>query len=104
MTIDKMNELIAIWTKQKEEYDRRMEKKIGDMVRERDLALAAQTQKVFSKHHLSPDELNKLKYANKEQLKKLLAFIDNEVNDPKENKRKKEKEAEDRNIEEENYI
>ena len=104
MTIDKMNELIDTWSKQKEEYDRRMEKKIGDMVRERDLALAAQTQKVFSKHHLSPDELNKLKYANKEQLKKLLAFIDNEVNDPKENKRKTEKEAEDRNIEEENYI
>lgn len=104
MTIEKMNELIDTWSKQKEKYDRRMEKKIGDMVRERDLALAAQTQKVFSKHHLSPDELNKLKYANKEQLKKLLAFIDNEVNDPKENKRKTEKEAEDRNIEEENYI
>ena len=56
-----------------------MDKKIADLEQKRDLALAAQTRRIFAKHHLRSDELLKLKYANKEQLKRVLSFIDEEI-------------------------
>lgn len=101
MKIEKMNELISKWEEQKSEYDERMDKKIGDMRRERDLAVAAQTQKIFSRHHLSAEELIKLKYANKQQLQRILDFIDEEIEEEGKSEpvtateEKKEKEKED---------
>ena len=74
MTIERMNELIDKWEGQKKDYDQRMDAKISGMKKDRDLAVAAQTQKIFARHHLSPEELSKLKYASKEQLKRLLKF------------------------------
>lgn len=82
MTIERMNELIARWKKQKAEYNSRMDKKIADLERERDLELAAQTQRIFARHHLDPDELIRLKYASKQQLKKVLEFINEEIDEP----------------------
>ena len=38
-------------------------------------------QRIFAKHHLSSDELIKLKFADKEQIKKLLKFLD-EIEEP----------------------
>ena len=52
MKIEKMNEQISKWEEQKAEFDERMDKKINALKKERDLALAAQTQKIFARHHL----------------------------------------------------
>ncbi len=82
MTIEKMNEQISKWEEQKSEYDEKMEKKINALKRERDLALAAQTQRIFARHHMSPAELVKLKYASKQQLQKVLNFIEEEIEEP----------------------
>lgn len=82
MKIEKMNEQISKWEEQKAEYDERMDKKINALKRERDLALAAQTQKIFARHHLSAGELVRLKYANKQQLQKVLDFIEEEIEEP----------------------
>ena len=82
MTVERMNEQISRWKSQKEAYDEQMEKKISDMEKERDLAVAAATQKIFARHHLSIDELVKLKHANKQQLQKLLKYIDEEITEP----------------------
>lgn len=82
MKIEKMNELISKWEEQKSEYVERMDKKINALKKERDLELAAQTQKIFARHHLSPEELVKLKYASKQQLQKVLDFIEEEIPEP----------------------
>ena len=79
MSIEKMNEQIERLKEQKREFDEQMDKKIADLEQKRDLALAAQTRRIFAKHHLRSDELLKLKYANKEQLKRVLSFIDEEI-------------------------
>lgn len=84
MTVEKMNELISRWERQKAEYDERMEKKISGLKHERDVTIAAQTQRIFAKHRLDPDELNRLKYANREQLRKVLDFINEEIPQPEE--------------------
>ena len=84
MTIERMNELISKWERQKSEYVERMEKKISDMKHDRDVMLAAQTQRIFAKHKLVPDELNRLKFASREQLKKVLDFINEEIREPEE--------------------
>ena len=80
---------------EKAEYDSRMDKRINDLKKERDLALAAQTQKIFARHHLSPEELIKLKYANKEQLKQLLKMID-EIEEPAKEKQEDPAESENK--------
>ena len=84
MTIEKMNELIGRWERQKAEYDERMEKKISGLKHERDVTIAAQTQRIFAKHRIDPDELNRLKYASREQLRKVLDFISEEIPQPEE--------------------
>ena len=66
MKIEKMNELIEKWKAQKQAYNEQMDKKISNLERERDLAVAAATQKIFARHHLSADELLKLKHASKQ--------------------------------------
>ncbi len=88
MTIEKMNEQISRLKEEKKAYDEKMSRKIADLERERDLALAAQTQRVFAKHHLSPDELVRLKYASKEQLARVLEFIEDEIKEPERNAEK----------------
>ena len=82
MKIEKMNELINKWEIEKAEYDERMEKKISAMKYDRDIMLAAQTQRIFAKHKIDPDELSKLKYASREQLRKILDFISEEIPQP----------------------
>lgn len=82
MKIEKMNELIEKWKAQKQAYNEQMDKKITDLERERDLAVAAATQKIFARHRLSADELLKLKYASKQQLQKVLEFIEEEIEEP----------------------
>ncbi len=98
MTIEKMNELISKWKGQKAAYDKQMDKKIADMEKERDLAVAAATQKIFAKHHLGADELMRLKYANKEQLKKLLDFIEEEIGEPEDPEKKTDENKEKENV------
>ncbi|MCR5234962.1 MAG: hypothetical protein K6E53_13815 [Lachnospiraceae bacterium] len=82
MNIEKMNEQISRLKEEKKAYDEKMGRKIAELEKNRDLALAAQTQKVFARHHLSPDELVKLKYASKEQLARVLEFIEDEITQP----------------------
>ena len=53
MKIEKMNELIEKWKAQKQAYNEQMDKKITDLERERDLAVAAATQKIFARHDIS---------------------------------------------------
>ena len=83
MTTERMAEQLAILRERKTKFNEEIDKKIEALDQEYELALAAQTQRIFAKHRLSPDELNKLKYANKEQLKRLLAFISEEIEEPK---------------------
>ncbi len=82
MNVEKMNEQISRLRDEKKAYDEKMVRKIADLERKRDLAIAAETQKAFARHHLSPDELAKLKYASKEQLARVLEFIDDEITEP----------------------
>ena len=82
MSIEKMNEQIDKMKEQKKDYDEQMDKKISDMEKKRDLALAAQTRRIFAKHHMNAEELLKLRYANKEQLKRVLSFIEDEIDEP----------------------
>ena len=72
MTIEKMNE-------QLKKYDSIIEdatKKRNMIKHELDLALAAQAQKIFTKHHISAEELMKLKDVSADQLKAFFESID----------------------------
>ena len=72
MTIEKMNE-------QLKKYDAIIEdatKKRNVIKHELDLALAAQAQKIFTKHHISAEELMKLKDVSADQLKAFFESID----------------------------
>ncbi len=72
MTIEKMNE-------QLKKYDAIIEdatKKRNMIKHELDLALAAQAQKIFTKHHISAEELMKLKDVSADQLKAFFESID----------------------------
>ncbi len=71
MTIERMNQVIDKYTAEIEETERKRDA----VIKERDMALAAQTQKIFAKHHIPPEELMKLKYVKADQLKALLAEI-----------------------------
>ncbi len=97
MSIEKMNEQIERLKDQKREYDEQMDKKISDLEKKRDLALAAQTQRIFAKHHLKSEELLKLRYANKEQLKRVLNFIDEEISESSEPEEKPDTQNEKEN-------
>lgn len=82
MTIERMEEQLAVLRERKARFNEDIDRKISELSKEHELALAAQTQRIFAKHKLDPDELNKLKFANKEQLKRVLAFISEEIQYP----------------------
>ncbi len=82
MKIERMEEQLAVLRERKAKFNEDIDRKINDLSREHEQALAAQTQRIFAKHKLDPDELNKLKFASKEQLKKVLDFINEEIQQP----------------------
>lgn len=82
MTIERMEEQLAVLREKKARFNAEIDEKINDLSREHELALAAQTQRIFAKHKLDPDELNKLKFASREQLKRVLDFINEEIQRP----------------------
>lgn len=97
MTIERMEERLAALRERKAEFNADIDRRISELSKEHELALAAQTQRIFAKHKLDPDELNKLKFASKEQLKRVLDFINEEIQEPE-----KPKSAEKINSEKEN--
>ena len=82
MTIERMEEQLAVLREKKAKFNAGIDERISELSREHELALAAQTQRIFAKHKLDPDELNKLKFASREQLKKVLDFISEEIRQP----------------------
>ena len=82
MTIERMAEQLAALRERKAKFNEDIDKRIEVLDKEYELALAAQTQRIFAKHRISPDELNKLKFASREQLKRFLDFINEEIGEP----------------------
>ncbi len=82
MTAEKMAETLARLRKRKKEFNAQIDKRISALEKEYELAVAASTQRAFTKYRIEPNELVKLKYASKEQLKKVLEFIDSEIEIP----------------------
>lgn len=99
MTIEKMEEQLAVLREKKARFNAGIDEKINRLSRKHELAIAAQTQRIFAKHKLDPDELNKLKFASRAQLKKVLDFINEEIRQPVKPKSEK---AEEIKIEKEN--
>ncbi len=99
MTIERMEEQLAALREKKARFNAGIDEKINRLSREHELAIAAQTQRIFAKHKLDPDELNKLKFASREQLKKVLDFINEEIRQPL--KPKPEKAEETKTVEKE---
>ncbi|MCR5321933.1 MAG: hypothetical protein K6E85_01410 [Lachnospiraceae bacterium] len=93
MTVEKMNQRIEQLQEQRSKLVADMDRKIGDMERERDTAVLEQTQQVFAKHKISMVELYRITAANREQLKNILSYIGEQVGKPKkaDNRRKDEK-------------
>jgi hypothetical protein len=82
MTIEKMEEQLAALREKKARFNEDIDRRISKLSVEHEQAIAAQTQRIFAKHRIEPDELNKLKYASREQLKKVLEFISDEIQHP----------------------
>ena len=79
MTVEKQAETLARLRKRKKEFNEQIDRRIAELEKEHELAVAASVQRAFSKNRLSPDELIKLKSASKEQLQKVLEFIKTEI-------------------------
>lgn len=91
MTVEKMGELIKKWEKEKEEYDLRMEEKIEKTKKERDEQLALQARHAFEKNKVDVSEFSRLRYASKEQLLRVMEFIQNEIQPEKGQEKEKDK-------------
>ena len=81
MTIEKMDELIERWEKQKDEYLRKMNKKISDMQAKRDLEMATQLVRDFHRKNVSPQTVRNLRKASKEELERTFGTYKGEEND-----------------------
>ncbi|MCR4597821.1 MAG: hypothetical protein K5678_02165 [Acetatifactor sp.] len=68
MTIEKMNEEIE----KLEDTINQAKKKRDELVDQRDREIMRQTQKVLARHHVSMNELLRLKNASEEELKAIL--------------------------------
>ena len=79
MTVEKQAETLARLRKRKKEFNEQIDRRIAELEKEHELAVAASVQRAFSKNRLSPDELIMLKSASKEQLQKVLEFIKTEI-------------------------
>lgn len=82
MTIERMEQQLAALREKKAKFNADIDRRIDNLSREHDQALAAQTQRIFAKHRIDPDELNRLKFASREQLRKVLDFISEEIQPP----------------------
>ncbi len=81
MTIEKMDELIEKWETQKEDYLRKMNKKISDMQAKRDLEMATQLVKEFHKKNVSPQTVRNMRKASKEEIERSFGNRKDEIND-----------------------
>jgi TolA-binding protein len=81
MTIEKMDELIEKWETQKEDYLRKMNKKISDMQAKRDLEMATQLVKEFHRKNVSPQTVRNMRKASKEEIERSFGNRKDEKND-----------------------
>ena len=81
MTIEKMDELIEKWETQKEDYLRKMNKKISDLQAKRDLEMATQLVKEFHRKNVSPQTVRNMRKASKEEIEKSFGNRKDEKND-----------------------
>ena len=81
MTIEKMDELIEKLETQKEDYLRKMNKKISDLQAKRDLEMATQLVKEFHRKNVSPQTLRNMRKASKEEIEKSFGNRKDEKND-----------------------
>ena len=82
MNIEKINEQISRLEAKKAEYDEHMDKRISDMKKEKEMMISAQMQQIFRKHKIEPEELIRLRYANKEQMRSVMNYINSEIKEP----------------------
>ncbi len=81
MTIEKMDELIEKLETQKEDYLRKMNKKISDLQAKRDLEMATQLVKEFHRKNVSPQTVRNMRKASKEEIEKSFGNRKDEKND-----------------------
>lgn len=81
MTIEKMDELIEKLETQKEDYLRKMNKRISDLQAKRDLEMATQLVKEFHRKNVSPQTLRNMRKASKEEIEKSFGNRKDEKND-----------------------
>ncbi len=81
MTIEKMDELITKWETEKEEYLRKMNKKISEMQAKRDLEMATQLVKDFHRKNVSPQVVRNMRKASKEEIERTFGIGKGENND-----------------------
>lgn len=81
MTIEKMDELIEKLETQKEDYLRKMNKRISDLQAKRDLEMATQLVKEFHRKNVSPQTVRNMRKASKEEIEKSFGNRKDEKND-----------------------
>ena len=81
MTIEKMDELIEKLENQKEDYLRKMNKRISDLQAKRDLEMATQLVKEFHRKNVSPQTLRNMRKASKEEIERSFGNRKDEKNE-----------------------
>ena len=81
MTIEKMDELIEKLESQKEDYLRKMNKRISDLQAKRDLEMATQLVKEFHRKNVSPQTLRNMRKASKEEIERSFGNRKDEKNE-----------------------
>ena len=81
MTIEKMDELLEKLESQKEDYLRKMNKRISDLQAKRDLEMATQLVKEFHRKNVSPQTLRNMRKASKEEIEKSFGNRKDEKNE-----------------------
>ena len=81
MTIEKMDELIEKLETQKEDYLRKMNKRISDLQAKRDLEMATQLVKEFHRKNVSPQTVRNMRKASKEEIERSFGNRKDEKND-----------------------
>ncbi len=81
MTIEKMDELLEKLESQKEDYLRKMNKRISDLQAKRDLEMATQLVKEFHRKNVSPQTLRNMRKASKEEIERSFGNRKDEKNE-----------------------
>lgn len=81
MTIEKMDELLEKLETQKEDYLRKMNKRISDLQAKRDLEMATQLVKEFHRKNVSPQTLRNMRKASKEEIERSFGNRKDEKNE-----------------------